>query len=97
MKIDNRLIAYIQYQDGEPFIDIVKISKKGTSFLYDGVWWARGSVLKGGYCTNEKGEKAKIFPLSRTYNPYENYDGVIEIKESAKERYRRWRAGEFKS
>jgi len=96
MKIDNRLLAYIQYDHCEPFIDVVQVSKKGSSFLYDGVWWARTASLMSGYCTNHKGEKLKINPLSRVYNPYANYDGEIEIKSDAKERYDLWCAGKIK-
>lgn len=36
MTKDNRLVAYIQLVDGVPFIDIVEVSKKGTSYYYDG-------------------------------------------------------------
>ena len=49
MKIDNQLVAYIQAENGEPFIDLIKFSKKGTSFFYDGVWWMREPVVRFGY------------------------------------------------
>lgn len=90
MELDNELVAYIQSENGDPFIDLVKISKKGSSFYYDGVWWMREPVFLGGYCTNENGERLKINPLSRSYNIYKNYEGMIEVKERAKNRYERW-------
>ena len=96
MTKDNRLVAYIQSVDGDPFIDIVEVSKKGTSYDYVGVWWIREPVLRSGYCTNENGQKLKINPLSRSYDLHENYNGNIEIKESARERYERWVNGELK-
>lgn len=96
MTKDNRLVAYIQSEDGDPFIDTVEVSKKGTSYYYDGAWWMREPALRSGYCTNAKGQKLKINPLSRSYDPYEHYDGDIEIKESARERYERWVNGELK-
>ena len=97
MEVDNQLVAYIQSENSEPFIDLVKISKKGTSFYYEGVWWMREPVLRSGYCTNEKGERLKINPLSHSYNLYENYDGVIKIKESAQVRYKSWVKREIKA
>jgi len=90
MKIDNQLVAYIQAENGEPFIDLIKFSKKGTSFFYDGVWWMREPVVRFGYCINQKGEKLRINPLSHSYNLYENYDGVIKVKEAAQDRYNKW-------
>lgn len=93
---DKRLVAYIQPLDGEPFIDLVEISKKGSSYYYDGLWWRRGFSICGGICTNAKGQKLKIYPLSRAYDPYENYVGNIEIKEPAKERFKQWLNGELK-
>ena len=96
VKRDNRLVAYIQAENGVPFIDIIEVSKKGSSYRYNGIWWMREPVIRTGYCTNDKGEKLKINPLSRWYNPYQHYDGVIEIKEPAKERYKRWLSGDLK-
>jgi len=93
---DNRLVAYIQSVDGDPFIDIVEVSKKGTSYYYDGVWWMREPVFRSGYCTNANGQKLKINPLSRSYDLYENHNGNIEVKESARERYEQWVNGELK-
>jgi len=95
LKTDNRLVAYIHYDDGEPYIDVIQVSKKGSSFLYAGSWWSRGRM--SGCCTNEKGEKLIIRPLSRVYDPYEDYEGDIEIKSAAKGRYERWRAGKVKT
>tara|TARA_Y100000296_G_scaffold58349_1_gene67205 strand:+ start:1758 stop:2051 length:294 start_codon:yes stop_codon:yes gene_type:complete len=96
VKRDNRLVAYIQSENGEPFIDVIEVSKKGTSFHYGGSWWMREPVFRSGYCTNDKGERLKINPLSRSYNPYHDYDGIIEIKESAQERYKNWLSGDLK-
>ncbi len=96
MKTDNRLVAYIEFDNDEPYIDIVHISKKGTSFYYAGCWWARSSVLSD-YCTNAEGEKLKINPLSHSYNPYKNFYGEIKVKEAAKERYTHWLQGQIKS
>ena len=96
MKKDNQLVAYIQRKDQAPFIDIVKISKKGSSFYYAGVWWSRDCKMSmNQYCINAKGEKLKIKPLNRSYNLYEDYDGIIDIKETAKERYNSWLKGEL--
>lgn len=53
---DNRLVAYIQAVDGDPFIDIVEVSKKGTSYYYDGGWWMREPILRSGYCINANGK-----------------------------------------
>ena len=97
MKLDNQLVAYLQFSGDDPFIDIVKVSKKGTSYFYNGHWWKREPVIRTGCCTNQLGEKVKISPLTRYYDPYENYAGVIEIKESAKARYNRWLSGNIKT
>ena len=96
MKLANDLIAYLQKEEYEPFIDIIKISKNGTSFFYDGTWWQRELVMRTGYCTSDKDEKLKINPLSRSYDPYLQYDGEIEIKSSARERYEKWVRRELK-
>jgi hypothetical protein len=97
MKKDNRLVAYIEFDGGIPFIDIVEVSKKGTSFFYNGTWWMREPVFRMGLCTNHLGQKVKISPLNRHYNPYENYADLIEVKESAKERYNQWITGNIKT
>ena len=88
MKKDNQLVAYIQRKDQAPFIDIVKISKKGSSFYYAGVWWSRDDKMSmNQYCINAKGEKLKIKPLNRSYIPM-----ILQGAKSAIKRVPRYEA-----
>lgn len=85
-----RLIAYIKYEDENPFIDIVEISKKGTSYLYNGQRWHRVSPIITGCCKNDEGKKLEINPLNRNYNHYKEISASVAIKDRAADHYRKW-------
>ena len=94
MKVDNVLLAYITHKDQDPFIDLVELSKKGTSYLYEGERWRKGFP---GSCTNNKGETLKISPLNKSYDRYEDIRDRIVIKDRAQDRYEKWMAGSLKA
>lgn len=93
MPRDPTLLAYLSQGDQTPFIDLIQVSKKGTSYFYAGCWWQRHWPLSGGVCTNTKGEKLTIQPLSRTHHPDPLQGGRIQVKPSAQARYVRWMQG----
>lgn len=97
--VDRRLLAYIQYDEStEVFIDIVEISRRSTSFHYKGTAWRRPYIAFGNaYCTNAKGKKCRISPLSRHGRPSWVNDALVEVKEAAKERYELWQSKNIKS
>ena len=93
MKLDNVLLAYITYKDQAPFIDLVELSKKGTSYLYEGQRWRKGFP---GSCSNDEGETLKISPLNKSYDRYEDIKDRIVIKNRALGRYEKWMKGLLK-
>lgn len=95
MTEDKYLLAYIVKEGETPFVDIVEISKKGSSYLYNNERWHKELPTLSGECKNELGNKIKIIPLSRNHDPFEAIDDEMVIQERAVERYQKWKAGEL--
>lgn len=90
--VDRQLLAYICFENsGWLFIDVVETTKNGLSYRYEGELWNRGfSMLNRDLCTNQKGQKCKIIPLSRHYTPEFAQNIKIEIASGAIARYTLW-------
>lgn len=96
--IDRQLLAYIQHKGSdEVFIDVVKVSKAGTSFLYEGKVWNRPMLMRSAFCIDPHGNECEITPLSRSYTPSQYLDKDIPVKECAQARYNLWVGKKIKS
>lgn len=72
-------------------VDIVEISRKGTSFHYQGAVWNKSALSLGAdHCTDPLGNKCRIAPLSRHCSPAWTKNSRVIVKETAKERYNLW-------
>lgn len=98
-EVDRKLLAYIQHPgSSEVCIDIVEISKKSTSFHYQGIAWKRPPNFIGqDKCTDAHGNQCRIAPLNRHVTPAWARDVDVVVKDNARDRYDRWLAGEIKS
>jgi len=91
-KIDRQLLAYIKFENSEDvFIDVIEVSKKGSSYHYLNTAWNRSLPTLGSEnCTNPHGNKCKISPLNRNYTPSWASEFNVIIKEAARKRYEAW-------
>ncbi|MEK2067432.1 hypothetical protein WOB75_23175 [Vibrio parahaemolyticus] len=85
------LLAYIELESGTVLIDIVKLTRNGRSYYFQGERWLRNQYGLGcDDCTSESGDKLNISILSRRYAPKWIESKVLRVSERAKERYEFW-------
>ncbi|TGG95478.1 hypothetical protein E4656_03380 [Natronospirillum operosum] len=97
-EVDRRLLAYIQYEgSSEVCIDIVEISRRSTSFHYQGIAWNRPPNFIGqDNCTDAHGNKCRIAPLNRNHTPVWAESADVVVNDNAKGHYHLWLAGKIK-
>ncbi len=85
------LLAYIELESGTVLIDIVKLTRNGRSYYFQGKRWLRNQYGLGcDDCTSESGDKLNISILSRRHAPKWIEGKVLRVSERAKERYEFW-------
>lgn len=93
-KVDRELVAYIKREGtDEVVIDIVEISRKSTSYHYNGIVWNRvyPSWMTDD-CVDPDGNKCKISPLNRHGVPGWVDESTLRVESRAKERYDLWQS-----
>jgi len=85
------LLAYIGWENNNVTIGLVKLTKNGHSYYFQGELWLRN--LRGfgdTLCSSESGGKLEIAVLNRNRIPcWVNPDEVV-VAESAAERFEKW-------
>ncbi|EMI4225532.1 hypothetical protein V6439_004768, partial [Vibrio parahaemolyticus] len=85
------LLAYIELESGTVLIDIVKLTRNGRSYYFQGKRWLRNQYGLGcDDCTSESGDKLNISILNRKHAPKWIEGKVLRVSERAKERYEFW-------
>ena len=92
------LLAYI-HSENDPkgpsvTIDLVEVSKKGSSYHYKGSVFNRVWPFFSGKCESQTGELLEIVPLSRRYSPFWSDASAVMVQEKAKARYEQWMANQ---
>ncbi len=88
------LLAYIEPGNGEVLIDLVKLTRNGHSYYFQGKRWLRNLRCMGGDgCTSDQGETINIAILNRRYSPAWVAGKTIRVTDRAKERYQVWLEG----
>ncbi len=90
------LLAYVELENGDVLVDIIKLTRNGYSYYFQGKRWMRNlHCLGGDDCTSDNGEKKNIAILNRRYVPEWVDINRLRVSENAKEQYEWWLARQY--
>jgi len=85
------LLAYIGWGNKKVTIELIKLTKNGHSYYFQGELWLRNlRGLGGSRCTSASGEKLEIAILNRNRIPYWVNPVEVVVAKSAAERFEKW-------
>lgn len=88
------LLAYIGWGNKKVTIELIKLTKNGHSYYFQGELWQRNlRGLGDSRCSSASGEKLEIAILNRNRTPYWVESDKVIIAESAAERFEQWTKG----